>query len=84
MEKIISRITKHEREKFRLNEVSLNYARNNLLLHNAMYNALFRNSAVADPDFELRRGSGFNLLAQPAFLPSVISSFFTQNTWGLK
>ena len=32
--------------------------------------------AVADPDFELRRGPGSILLAQPAFLPSVISSFF--------
>ena len=31
---------------------------------------------VADPDFKLRRGPSFNLLAQPAFLPSVISSFF--------
>ena len=29
--------------------------------------------AVADPDFELRREPGFILLAQPAFLPSVIS-----------
>ena len=38
--------------------------------------------SVADPDFELRRGPGFNLLAQPAFLPSVISSFFTQNKGG--
>ena len=37
---------------------------------------------MADPDFELRRGPGFNLLAQPAFLPSVISSFFTQNKGG--
>ena len=34
---------------------------------------------VADPDFEVRRGPGSILLAQPAFLPSVISSFFTQN-----
>ena len=32
--------------------------------------------AVADPDFELRWGPGFGLLALPAFLPSVISSFF--------
>ena len=38
--------------------------------------------AVADPDFELRKGAGFILLAQPAFLPSVISSFFTQNKGG--
>ena len=36
---------------------------------------------MADPDFELRRGPGYYLPAQPAFLPSVasvISSFFTQ------
>ena len=32
---------------------------------------------MADPDFELRWGPGFVLLAVPAFLPSVISSFFT-------
>ena len=38
--------------------------------------------SVADPDFELRRGPGFILLAQLAFLPSVISSFFTQNKRG--
>ena len=31
---------------------------------------------VADPDFEPKRGPGFNLLAQPSFLPSLISSFF--------
>ena len=31
---------------------------------------------MADPDFELRRGPGSTLLAQPEFLPSVISSFF--------
>ena len=37
---------------------------------------------VADPDFELRWGPGFGLLALPAFLPSVISSFFTQNKGG--
>ena len=35
--------------------------------------------SVADPDFELRRGPGVILLAQPAFLPAVIPSFFTQN-----
>ena len=35
--------------------------------------------SVADPDFALRRGPGFNLLAQLAFLPSVISSFLAQN-----
>ena len=35
---------------------------------------------MADPDLELRRGGGggVDLLALPAFLPSVIS-FFTQN-----
>ena len=33
-------------------------------------------SPVADPDFELRWGPGFGLLALPAFLSSVISSFF--------
>ena len=33
---------------------------------------------MADPDFKLRRGPGSILLAQSAFLPSVISSFFTQ------
>ena len=37
---------------------------------------------MADPDFELRWGPGFGLLALPAFLPSVISSFFTQNMRG--
>ena len=38
--------------------------------------------SVADPDFELRWALGFGLLALPAFLPSVISSFFTQNKGG--
>ena len=38
--------------------------------------------SVVNPDFELRRGPGFNLLAQLAFLPSVISSLFTQNKGG--
>ena len=39
---------------------------------------------VADPDLELREGSGFDLLTLLAFLPSVISSsFFTQNKGGL-
>ena len=39
---------------------------------------------MADPDFELRWGPGFGfgLLALPAFLPSVISSFLTQNKGG--
>jgi len=34
---------------------------------------------VADPYIELRGAPGFVLLALPAFLPSVISSSFTQN-----
>ena len=34
---------------------------------------------MADPDLELRRGPGFFLLTLPSFLPSVITSFFTQN-----
>ena len=34
--------------------------------------------SVADPDFELRRGHGSILLSEQGFLPSVISSFFTQ------
>ena len=38
-----------------------------------------RSQSLADPDFELRRGPGFILLAQSGFLPSVISYFFTQN-----
>ena len=38
--------------------------------------------SVADPDFKLRIGPGSILLAKPAFLPSVISSFFTQNKEG--
>ena len=40
---------------------------------------------VADPDLELRGGPGFDLLTLLAFIPSVISSFFTQNkvdAWG--
>jgi len=37
---------------------------------------------VADPDFELRGGPGLVLLALPTFVPSVISSFFTQNKGG--
>ena len=37
---------------------------------------------MADPDFELRWGPDFVLLALPAFLPSAISSFFTQNKGG--
>ena len=34
---------------------------------------------MADPDFELGRGPGSILLYQPASLPSVNFSFFTQN-----
>ena len=38
------------------------------------------NAALADPDLELREGrGGGDLLALIAFLPSVISPFFTQN-----
>ena len=40
---------------------------------------------MADLDLELGRGGGgggFDLLALLAFLPSVISSFFTQNNGG--
>ena len=36
-------------------------------------------TTVVDPDLELRRGEGFDLLALLAFHPSVISSFSTQN-----
>ena len=42
----------------------------------------FAVTSVVDPDFELRRGPGFNLLAQTVLLLSVISSFFTQNMEG--
>ena len=37
---------------------------------------------MTDLDLELRRGPGYDLLAQSAFLPSVISSFFTQKKGG--
>ena len=37
---------------------------------------------MADPDLELRGAGGFILLTLPAFLPSVIFSFFTQNKGG--
>ena len=37
---------------------------------------------AADPEFELRRGPGFHLLAQLCFLASDISSFFAQNKRG--
>ena len=37
---------------------------------------------LSGPDFELRRGPGHILTAQSAFLPLVISSFFTQNKGG--
>ena len=36
-------------------------------------------STVAEQDLELRVGGGGHLLALMAFLPSIISSFFTQN-----
>ena len=39
-------------------------------------------SSVADPDFELMRGSDSISLAQTGFIPSVFSSFFTQNKGG--
>ena len=40
--------------------------------------------SVADPDLELGGGGGsLDLLALLAFIPSVISSFFTQNKGGL-
>jgi len=44
--------------------------------------ACFPYNTVADPDFELMGGHSFVLLALPAFLPSVISSFSTQNKGG--
>ena len=37
---------------------------------------------MEDSDIEQRRGPSFVLLALPFFLPSVISSFFTQNKNG--
>ena len=37
---------------------------------------------MADPDLELRRGLSFVLFALPAFLPSVISSFFLPKITG--
>ena len=37
---------------------------------------------MADPDFELRRGADSILLAQPAFLLSVISFFFSPKLGG--
>ena len=37
---------------------------------------------MADPEFELGRGPCSVLFAQPAFLPLVISSFFTQHKGG--
>ena len=37
-------------------------------------------SPAADPAFELRRGPALIFFSHPAFLPSVISSFFTQNS----
>ena len=41
-----------------------------------------RQKPVANPDLELRRGPGYNLLAQLAFLSSVSSPFFTPNKGG--
>ena len=41
-------------------------------------NLLVGENPAADPDSELRRGPCFTLLAQPPFLPPVMSSFFTQ------
>ena len=38
--------------------------------------------SVADPDLQLRRGPGYNLLPQSAFLPPVISSFYIQTKKG--
>ena len=50
------------------------------ILHsNSSITETFEYVPVAVPDFELRRGPSSILLAQPAFLPSVFSSFFTQN-----
>ena len=37
---------------------------------------------MPDPDLELRGGPGFALLALPAFLPSVISSFLPKTRGG--
>jgi len=37
---------------------------------------------VADPDVDLRGEGGVVLLALPAYLPSVMSSFFTENKVG--
>ena len=49
---------------------------------NLSFSGTWKHKQVADPDFELRWGPGFGLFALPAFLPSVISSFFTQNKGG--
>ena len=43
---------------------------------------LKRRFSAADPDFELRGGTGLVLLALPTFLFSVISSFLIQNKGG--
>jgi len=57
-----------------------------IISYNLPNNSIY--SPVADPDLELRgcgegggRGSSV-LIALPAFLPSVISSFITQNKGG--
>ena len=40
-------------------------------------------NSVADPDLDLRRGGGGECFSCPAsFIPSLISSFFTQNKDG--
>ena len=46
-----------------------------IYLLSARYIAFHVYTHVADPDFELRRGPCFFLLAQPAFLPSVFFFF---------
>lgn len=43
------------------------------------YQIQFNSSGGSDPDLEIRGGSGFVLYALPAFIRSVISSFFTKN-----
>ena len=45
-------------------------------------NATEEARALVDPDLELGGGPCFLSLALPAFLPSVILSFYTQNNGG--
>ena len=45
-------------------------------------NAIEEARAVVDPDLELGGEPCFSSLALPAFLPSVILSFYTQNNGG--